>query len=111
MLQMYLITNTCFRCNSSSHVSDAAAHCQDGCPCQAYAHRPCHFHLCEGNNTKYFLPLCLTYVTLCQDIYKTVNFKTAYSVEEKESILQKLNKLSEADLHSYIRWHQRVESD
>ena len=43
-------------------------------------------------------------VALCQDVYKTVNFKTAYSDEEKESILHKLNKLSEADLHSYIRW-------
>ena len=39
----------------------------------------------------------------CQDIYKTVNFKTSYSVEEKEDILHKLNKMSEADLHSYIR--------
>ena len=45
-----------------------------------------------------------TYVTFCQDIYKTVNFKTSYSDEEKEGILHKLNKLSEADLHSYIRW-------
>jgi len=39
-----------------------------------------------------------------KDIYKTVNFKTSYSDEEKEGILHKLNKLSEADLHSYIRW-------
>ena len=62
-MQIYLIANICFKCYSSSHVSDAPAHCQDGCPCQAYAHRPCHFHLCEGNNTKYFLPLCLTYVS------------------------------------------------
>ena len=45
-----------------------------------------------------------TNVTFCQDIYKTVNFKTSYSDEEKEGILHKLNKLSEADLHSYIRW-------
>lgn len=37
-----------------------------------------------------------------KDIYKTVNFKTSYSDEEKEGILHKLNKLSEADLHSYI---------
>ena len=39
-----------------------------------------------------------------QDVYKKVNFTTTYTVEEKEGILQKLNKLSEADLHSYIRW-------